>query len=318
MNANVEPIIDYIVESYGIPRTDIDVTHGGKHRKAKFPFNGKNFTITLPGTPGDPCWLDIKKGDIRRLLGQPIADAGESPRPKRKLDDMTDALVGAAAQIVSLEPSNLPPVRILRMPHVSYPASVALYKSGKSLRIMLSDILMTEFNKDYKGPAGLQLHFTAPDLWTIRHKPVESPKATLQQTGQWLCIFGGASTWERLGVFASTPAATWLEKGVIHVQLTEKPRKELQRRSDRVALPPEPELTRIEGLENAIAHVKDDETAAVVTTATALTASVLASISLDDRLRAALAEIRSIHAETPYRLINVAGEWMFRAVLEVK
>jgi hypothetical protein len=109
MSVSHRPITDYLRDAYGA--TAIDVRPGGKHQSCEFYLADKRFKITLPVSPSDHHWIDIKKGDIRRLLGPPPEPNGK-PEP-RTLESMTADLKplgnGAAAMAALTSQPQAPP-----------------------------------------------------------------------------------------------------------------------------------------------------------------------------------------------------------------
>lgn len=214
-----QAVQDYLRDGYGA--SDFTLDTRGAHNKLKFELNGVRMTLLLndrngSGSSNAP---DLKFQDIRRKLGEPTYPNASSRKGSRTLEQMTQGIAAPArnghAQREEPEDEHRP------VPTV-YLAAVALYAAGKSLRFRFPPELIEAFKPDSSAPEGTEISFTAPDLWSIRHGT--GPKFKLDGK-HYALICGGSRTWEKLGVFASTPVEARLVNGRIEVRLTEGPVK---------------------------------------------------------------------------------------------
>src|SRR5215471_4105234 len=85
-------ILDYMRDVYRIE--DIRVRPGGKHLHIEYVYEGVRHKDTMPrgsGSKDHGNWIDTRKHDLRRVLGDP-PPAVITEKPKRTLDDMTNEL----------------------------------------------------------------------------------------------------------------------------------------------------------------------------------------------------------------------------------
>lgn len=87
----------YLRDTYGITEIYHDKGRGG-HSKMSFRYRGEPQTISLPNSPSDLRWEEIKQADIRRQLGEPPP---RPPEAKLTLEEMTMELQTKAAELHS-------------------------------------------------------------------------------------------------------------------------------------------------------------------------------------------------------------------------
>ncbi len=150
--ASHRPILDYLRDEYNVTDTSVIQNARGGHYKMTFRYRGEPRTVTLPSSPGDPNWIQIKKGDIRRLLGPP--PPRYQTKQKRTLTDMT-------AQLVPLGDGPAPPLE--------RQGSVALRASNRALTFLVPPEVRSAFVAN--GGESTHIEFHKPDAWTIRHGP---------------------------------------------------------------------------------------------------------------------------------------------------
>ena len=97
LSSQQRAVIDYMRSVYQID--DIKVRAGGKHLHVEYVYAGRRHKDTFPRGRGlDRNWVDTRKHDLRKELGDP---PGDLPQPtKRNLDDMTQE-VQARADLLS-------------------------------------------------------------------------------------------------------------------------------------------------------------------------------------------------------------------------
>jgi hypothetical protein len=107
MTAFQRLVRNYIRDNY--PVEGLRYERGGKHPSLTFFLGKVKHRVTVGGTPGDGRALEIKLGDIRRLLGQPRLNKANGKPPRRTLEEMTAMLSSSSSSSNTTEaPADLP------------------------------------------------------------------------------------------------------------------------------------------------------------------------------------------------------------------
>ena len=269
------------------PIDDLNIISAGKHRKAAFTYNGKRCTVTLATSPSDIAAVQVKLGDIRRLLGPPPDDE-PSPREPRTLAAMTAGLKPLGNGHATSSP--LPTVVAATEPR-TWPCTVSLRDANKCLEFKLALPAADAFGRD----AGCRVDFTAPDLFTVRHTDersrfgrAEPPR--IKPDGR--LALGATAIMKRIGgPFASTPATATLVGGALQVRLMEAPRA--RQRLDRETPTDLPDI-------EPLARPFPAQPTTCIPTVT-------------EDARAALRLIARVERDSDYRLVKTtAAGWEFR------
>jgi hypothetical protein len=276
------PITDYLREAYRI--TDVDLHRGGKHYKCTFTYNGKRVQITLPLSPSDNNWVNIKKGDIRRTLGPPSAPTGNGHVP-RTLEAMTAALPAAVEVPTSTEapPPDAPLYAVGGLAH---------YANG------LKFIVPETFARHLGLGSGLTVKQVGAHVWRLTPRLPAWRVAQVRHDPRSNQYYAQSSAPKGLELFGVSPADYCAVGTAVEVTL----------RPDELV----PVSTRAKQRSKTTPVLEQSQNAPQVTPEVADTGS--RSIPAPDP-KSVLAAIARIEAETPYRLARTkdTGVWVWAA-----
>ncbi len=281
-------VLDYLADTYGV--VDAKITHGGSHPKLTFTYNNKRCHVTLQRDANRPTLFNMKRQDLRRLLGPPPGEGlfPEQPTQKRSLDEMTAELqtkAGDLDQAVAI-PATAPPASIVVM--------------GKMCRYYdrLKFIAPGKIGRALKGKA-VNVTRESHDSWKISLLPPtrKTPQIRVHQ-GAWELEQSAPDLSSGLEVFGPSPAEYLMIGDEVLVRLLTDELVPLRR------------------------HYHLDKPATSATTVAVEAASpLLVTGSELAQMHAVLVEIRRIEQFSLYRLVKLAGKdnnverWVFRAPL---
>ena len=277
INPIVREVRRFLRDEYGVTETELS-QGGGGHPRLAFDYAGTPRKITLPN-PGNDRGLagNFKMQDIRRLLGPPTRSAAQ--RKKRRLDDMMPEPVALSAR-----PTHADMIHE-REPDRTYRGTIAVYTSNpkkryqRRLTIGIRDDLYQEF-----GHTGALL-VTRIDNDTFQIAPHPD-------SGRKIPAFHHEGAIWKFAIetllpndtepYGASPAEMILVDGSIVARVLER-----------------------KGVNKSIKG------------APSKAAAGSAAVGLEADMRGALAAIRRVEAETPYRLVRVkddeGGHWAFSA-----
>jgi hypothetical protein len=303
-------IIDYMRNVYRID--DIRIRPGGKHLHVEYVYAGQKHKDTLPrGTGGDPNWIDTRKHDLRKYLGEPPQSLNHNLR--RSLDKMTDELQAKAdllnttaiGAVIDPQPkamiqpgsgktSTAPPP--IEQKH--FPCTIGTHQNSTDLSIYLGRDLVEAMDRQYGANRHYTIVYHHPHHWTA-HPSREAGR--LIESGNHRLRCGGAEAIKRLGKFPASKASAYLRHNRVEFKLLELPNP---------ATPTE-----------TVSTVKPVAAATAPFNPPIVIAPPLAvpppapPVPPDDpreRLRHVLRLIKQIEDEGTYQLINANG-WRWRA-----
>ena len=214
LSSQQRAVIDYMRSVYQID--DIKVRAGGKHLHVEYVYAGRRHKDTFPRGRGlDRNWVDTRKHDLRKELGDP---PGDLPQPtKRNLDDMTQEvqaradLLGSTAAGAVIQPAKAkatiatgktatapPPV-----PHQHYGCTIGTLKNSTNIAFYLGLELYTAMELQFGKGRRYVFSYHQPNMWTAR--PSREAGQIIDPANHRLRC-GGADAIKRLGVFSSTKA----------------------------------------------------------------------------------------------------------------
>jgi hypothetical protein len=327
-------IIDYMRDTYGIE--DVTVKRGGKHLQLEYVYAGRRHKNTLPrNNYNDRNWIDTRKHDLRKELGEPPPLAPEA-KSKRSLDDMTQEIqaktdlmtttaIGAVIEPIA-KPTISQPISqpgtgktITAQPAVkqkTFACTIGALKNDIAFYLGrdLAEAMDRQFGKNRRYV--VVYHY--PNAWTAKPsrdagRAIEEPNHRLRCTGTEVI--------KRLGGrFPATKAEAIVRHNRVELRLTE-PMELVKAILDAIeAAPPTP------APKEAARPAATPYTAPVVTPfiETPLAPeppipppappppSAPAPVNQRERLRAVLRAIKEIEDEGIYTLIP-GEEWRWRA-----
>jgi hypothetical protein len=290
-------VFDLLRTEYGV--TDARIEGGGKHMHLAFtaPRGSATVRTTWPITPIGRDWgvtLDVKTRDLRRMLGGPVKRDIEKfiDHPKKK-EPAVEATPPTADTLADRVREKLPSLAAqLARDEAPTPEPA----DGPANRAVVNGCRMGCYGNDHSSNS---LRLTVP---VARRSLLGSnARATQVSPGVWRVVpdehglnvqkYGPKNVLTQWAAheepFACAPCAAWTEEGVLYVRLPE---------------------TRVPPTSRFVPKAKAQPATELPTTASG--ARWVEPPTTDD-IRAALAAIRRIEAETPYRLVRDGERWVF-------
>ena len=304
-------VFDLLRTEYGV--TDARIEGGGKHLHLAFtaPHGSATVRTTWPIAPIGRDWgvtLDVKTRDLRRMLGGPIKRNIEKfiDHPKKKeptveatppvapagtlADRVREKLPSLAAQLSPLAPGGdrSQPVEVNTPggPGTSPQIPVTGCRMGCYVNSTSSNSMRLTVPVARRSLLGSQARATpvGPGVWRV---VPDEHGLNVQKYGPKNVLTQWATPEEPFG-FA--PCAAWTEEGVLHVRLPE---------------------TRVPPTNRFVPKAKAPAAQPTVAAASGARMVEPTQPPTTDDIRAALAMIRRIEAETPYRLVRDGDRWVF-------
>jgi len=321
LGQNQREIIDYMREAYHIE--DIKIRPGGKHIHVEYVYQGRRIKDTLPrhGKSGDPNWVEVRKHDLRRTLGDPPPPP--APKPTRTLEEMTQALqekvdlkAGTAmsavidpgrmkATITAATGKSTTPTPVLQR---RFPCTVASYSTsiwlslGAELCAAISDAFSPE---KYR----FTVSFVYPGTWVVRPIPVKNGTGRAIETDKHRLRGTSTDTVKQLGEFRATRAEAVIFGRRVEFRLLEKPEITAPPAAPEEAPQPEPVVEAVGSTAVITSVIPVEPPSRPVEPPPA---PPIPPADPRERLRAVLRAIKDIEDEGTYQLINSYG-WRWRA-----
>lgn len=274
---------------YGV--TDARIEGGGRHRALVFtsPTGGARVKTTWPNHPTRGDWgitLDVKTRDLRRLLGEPKIKETKSVTTNALANKVRTALPSLAAQLETPVPPPPPAEPELRALS-GWRVSAYSYENGTRLKFT--------FPTAQRGSLGERVHVERLDKesWQLITR-VDGRKLT--PIGKDLMLTGAKNEFDIETAFGRTPATALVNAdGSVTVHCPTAIRTPSKPHAPRASLSPPAAA----------------ETPATLTVATTTVPTVA-------EIKACLAMIRRVEAETEYRLVKSKelNDWLFVSRIE--
>lgn len=281
-------VIALLKDDYGVG--DVTIVAGTNHPRLKFKYDGEEHTITLPNKVFGPTAFDMKRQDIRRLLGPPTTGRIEL---QHTVKEETMSVSEGDFDAPRVVPHN-PDVKIWD----GSVSALALSRDLTKTRLIFT-IPAALSDDEFGWVGGLDIIMIDDESWEITANP-NRKRPTFYHSSPNLrravteLVSAGGDRW------ASSPAQYMLTNGTILVHCPKASRKLLPPAvKPPVAVSPKPLPN-----ENGVDENFNKQYARPRRTPTAMKT---------DRVKTTLDEIRRIEAETPYRLVKRAGKWVFVA-----
>lgn len=198
-------VLELLRTDYGV--TDATIEPGGNHPKCRFTYGGTERVLTLNvnGTGNFAGAFNLKRQDVRRLLGEPVA---QPVKLKRTLEEMMPILEARKLESPIARESE----------RYDLKASFYVYKDEKRLRFFLPPELLKIF------PVGVGVEVSRIDAstWQLlpdphRARPRVSDKRDFQVLGHELIV--------GLEPFVSSPAHGVMIDGIFLVDVPVETRR---------------------------------------------------------------------------------------------
>jgi len=298
-------VLALLRDDYGV--TDAKLDRGGSHPRVTFTYDGEPRHVTLNNKAFSPRAFDMKRQDIRRLLGDP------PPRPTRERRTMEEMMSGfnpLPLQALNSSAGDLVTLKMKKEPSVVAQGRMAIYTMGVRFDIPLE--VAYAFGATETTPIRIAVVKNDQDLWTITtrtnghklptmHYSYRSKRYEINHPDSADAVPCGLSPAEYLvesGVIlvrcplaTRVPLAANAGKQKIHVR-----RKAVEANDELVSNPEE---------KTAAEQLRPIPNILITSTPTAFEADI----------RACLDALRRIEATTPYRLgrRKADGAWCFSA-----
>lgn len=272
--------------------TDISVDqNGGKHPRLVFEFHGKRVSHPVSSSPSDMNAARVLIRSLKRRLGDP--DASVESKTKKALNDMTPSV-----PTPPVPPAVNSPAAGMRINTDGiYPAKRSVGRVAKYSR-RLRFIVPYDICGMFVHMGGCSL-LTGSSAWTICPNDARSTPALRTDKSTKIGKIIDFKVKDKETKFGATRAEFWVAQGVIHVECVE-PLKQIDEAGRK-------------GLGISRKHPSIVSAAITPPAPEPIAARPLTVPA--ERMRAVLAEIRKIEAETPYRLVKGkdTGTWAFSA-----
>ena len=316
-------VLDYLTDTYGVDDAEI-IHRGGSHPKLTFTYAAKRFSAILQRDEADnPTLFNMKRQDLRRLLGTPPdGDEIEPPKQKRSLDQMTQEAEQEAERWMKAGVPMPVPIMPAQQP-LPFPAP-PVPDSKLNPAVVMGHMCRYKDRLKFQVPEKIaavmkrqacSIERLSADSWKIVQFPAEAnrkrPKIRLH-LNQWeMEVSRPTSLYEDLQTFGPSPAEYLLvDDRELMVRLLTDQLKLLMRSRRRQVEPP-------------IAAPSAPEARHEIVDRTGVDPGEVTF----DQMHAALAEIRRIERLSLYRLVKLLNKdggpmtggpterWVFRAPL---
>jgi hypothetical protein len=318
-------IIDYMRDTYGIE--DVTVKRGGKHLQLEYVYAGRRHKNTLPrNNYSDRNWLDTRKHDLRKELGEPPSLAPDA-KSKRSLDDMTNEIQAKADLMTTTAIGAV--IEPIAKPTISQPQPISP-GTGKTtttkpvvqqktfactIGALKNDIafylgreLAEAMDRQFGKNRRYVVVYHYPNAWTAKPsrdagRAIEEPNHRLRCTGTEVI--------KRLGGrFPATKAEAIVRHNRVELRLTE-PMELVKAILDAIETPPAQEAARPAAAPYT-APMPIPEPVPVPEPPPAPPPPPPPPVNQRERLRAVLRAIKEIEDEGIYTLIP-GDQWRWRA-----
>jgi len=231
-------ILDYMRDVYRIE--DIRVRPGGKHLHIEYVYEGKRHKDTMPrgsGSSDHGNWIDTRKHDLRRVLGDPPPPLTE--KPKRTLDDMTnelqtksDLLTGTALGAVLDPPrpvitgtgktTTAPPPIKQKQFAINIGTTHGANRTGGDIVFYMTKELVEAMERQFGKDRHWITTYHYPVTWTIRPSR-EAGRAI--EPGRFRLRASGGDALKKLGHFPSMGAKALIRHNRVELSLDMIPEK---------------------------------------------------------------------------------------------
>jgi hypothetical protein len=259
---------------------DVALSHGGKHPRLTFFFNGREHRVTLASSPSDTDAVKIKLGDVRRRLGI----LTERWTEEKEMTTTTETIMEPAVNLS--EPIEAPATE--ERPTTAARGRVGYYASNRCLEFTFAK----EIGACLPQAANLSVAAMGTDTWVIRSTG-DGHSRLRNKGGRNMVVVSGKIAAPDLAYFGGLPAEYVAVDDHVMVRLLEPPPL------------------------REVAAAEPEQEPPPVPTPRIMPAPAILEIPTDAECRAALDAMRRIYATTPFRLVEMPdGKLRLQAIIE--